>query len=276
MGNSKHSRRYGVVGAGVMGSALLRGLLDHGVAPSDCWATAASEETCARIIEEYGVACTTTIPRGLSETGTVLLCVKPYQIESAARALHAAGLGGKSVVVSIVAGVTTTRLHELLGPIPVVRAMTNTPAIVGEAMTVLARGDHADDVAVDAAHAVFDHVGKTIELRESMLDAVTALSGSGPAYMYLIVEALADAGVRVGLTREVAMTLATQTMLGSARMVQRTGRHPAALRDDVTTPAGCTIGALLVLEDGKLRSTLARAVEEATHIVGDLGRATPK
>lgn len=268
MGNT-----YGVVGAGVMGTALLRGLLDRGVPSRDCWATAASEETCARVTGELDVPCSTTIPR-LAQTGTILLCVKPYQVESAATALRAAGLAPPTVVVSIVAGVTTARLHELLGDeIPIVRAMTNTPAIVGEAMTVLARGRRADDAAVLAAHGVFDAIGRTLELRESMLDAVTALSGSGPAYMYLIVEALADAGVRVGLQREVALELAAQTMLGAARMVQRTGRHPAALRDDVTTPAGCTIGALLVLEDGKLRSTLARAVEEATAIVGELGRA---
>ncbi|MGD0051821.1 MAG: pyrroline-5-carboxylate reductase [Vulcanimicrobiaceae bacterium] len=274
MATSNATRRYGVVGAGVMGGALLRGLLEHGVPPADCWATAASEETCARIAREYGVGCTTAPPPALAQTSTLLLCVKPYQIETVTRALREAGLAAPTVVVSIVAGVTTNRLHELLGAVPVVRAMTNTPALVGEAMTVLARGEHANDAAVAAAHAVFDHVGTTLELRESMLDAVTALSGSGPAYMYLIVEALADAGVQVGLQREVALTLATQTMLGAARMVQRTGRHPAALRDDVTTPAGCTIGALLVLEDGKLRSTLARAVEAATQIVGDLGRPT--
>jgi pyrroline-5-carboxylate reductase len=263
---------YGVVGAGVMGTALLRGLLEHGVAPEACWATAASEETCTSVTREFGVACTTTVP-SLAATGTILLCVKPSQIEAAAAALRAAGLAPPAVVVSIVAGVTTARLHELLGDdVPVVRAMTNTPAIVGEAMTVVARGPRADDAAIVAAHRVFDGIGRTIELRESMLDAVTALSGSGPAYMYLIVEALADAGVRVGLQRDVALTLAAQTMLGSARMIQRSGRHPAALRDDVTTPAGCTIGALLVLEDGKLRSTLARAVEEATAIVGALGR----
>ncbi|HYZ15642.1 MAG TPA: pyrroline-5-carboxylate reductase [Candidatus Acidoferrum sp.] len=273
MANTISPRTYGVVGAGVMGGALLRGLLDHGVAPEDCWATAASEETCAQVGQTFGVACTTAIPEALARTAIVLLCVKPYQVEAAAGALRDAGIAAPTIVVSIAAGVTTARLHELLGAdVPVVRAMTNTPALVGEAMTVLARGVRADDAAVAAAHTVFDHVGRTIELRESMLDAVTALSGSGPAYMYLILEALADAGVRVGLQRDVALTLATQTMLGAARMVQATQHHPAALRDDVTTPAGCTIGALLVLEDGKLRSTLARAVEEATRIVGDLGR----
>jgi pyrroline-5-carboxylate reductase len=245
MANTIGHRRYGVVGAGVMGGALLRGLLDHGVAPTDCWATAASQETCDEVARTFGVSCTTTVPPELADTAIVLVCVKPYQIDAAAGALRAAGIAAPTIVVSIVAGVTTARLHELLGPdVPLVRAMTNTP----------------------------DHVGRTLELRESMLDAVTALSGSGPAYMYLILEALADAGVRVGLQREVALTLATQTMLGAAKMVQKTKHHPAALRDDVTTPAGCTIGALLVLEDGKLRSTLARAVEEATHIVTDLGK----
>jgi pyrroline-5-carboxylate reductase len=125
---------------------------------------------------------------------------------------------------------------------------------------------------VALAEAIFSAVGTCIVLDERYLDAVTALSGSGPAYVYLIVEALADAGVRVGLPRDVALALVTQTVLGSAKMIRLSDRHPAALRDDVTTPAGCTIGALLVLEDGKIRSVLARAVEEAVRVLGTMPR----
>jgi len=123
---------------------------------------------------------------------------------------------------------------------------------------------------------VFECVGSCIETDERHFNAITALSGSGPAYHYLIMEAMADAGVRVGLPRDLALTLVSQTALGAARMVQTSGRHPAALRDDVTTPAGCTIGGLLMLEDGKIRSVLARAIEEATRIAATLGAPPPQ
>jgi pyrroline-5-carboxylate reductase len=139
-------------------------------------------------------------------------------------------------------------------------------------MTVICGGKFATAAHLERAQKVFQAVGRCVAAEESHFNAVTALSGSGPAYVYLILEALADAGVRVGLRRDLALTLVTQTVLGATKMVQETGRHPAALRDDVTTPAGCTIGGLLMLEDGKIRSVLARAVEEATRIAGQLGK----
>jgi pyrroline-5-carboxylate reductase len=134
-------------------------------------------------------------------------------------------------------------------------------------------GRDASRANLAQAQRIFSSVGRALEVEEHYFNAITALSGSGPAYMYLVIESLADAGVRVGLPRHLAMDLVAQTMLGSARMVQESGRHPASLRDDVTTPAGCTIGGLLMLEDGKIRSVLARAVEEATRIVDELGKA---
>jgi pyrroline-5-carboxylate reductase len=149
--------------------------------------------------------------------------------------------------------------------------MPNTPCIVGEGMTVICRGTYATPVHLARARQVFECVGQCLQTDEMHFNAITALSGSGPAYQYLIMEAMADAGVRVGLPRDIALSLVAQTALGAARMVQTSGRHPAALRDDVTTPAGCTIGGLLMLEDGKIRSVLARAIEEATRIAGQLG-----
>ena len=137
-------------------------------------------------------------------------------------------------------------------------------------MTVVCAGRHATAEHLERAQRIFASVGRAMAVDEGYFNAITALSGSGPAYQYLIMEALADAGVRVGLPRALALTLVAQTVLGSARMVMATGRHPAALRDDVTTPAGCTIGGLLMLEDGKIRSVLARAIEEATKIAGHL------
>jgi pyrroline-5-carboxylate reductase len=172
-----------------------------------------------------------------------------------------------------VAGTPIDRLESLLPPeTPVVRAMTNTPCQVGQAMTVIAGGTHSQATHIATAHYLFEAVGQCLEMDEQHFNAITGLSGSGPAYIFLIMEALADGGVRVGLPREKALAIVAQTVLGAATMMQKTGRHPASLRDDVTTPAGCTIGALLTLEDGKIRSVLARAVEEATAIASQLGR----
>jgi pyrroline-5-carboxylate reductase len=187
-------------------------------------------------------------------------------------ARRSAGLRRDTLLISIMAGVGTDRLESLLGTEnPVVRAMPNTPAVVGEGMSVICRGRYASKTDLLRAQAIFEAVGRCEQVDEIHFNAVTALSGSGPGYQFLIMEALADAGVRVGLPRKLALTLVAQTALGSARMVLTTGRHPAALRDDVTTPAGCTIAGLLMLEDGRIRSVLARAVEEATKTSAHLG-----
>jgi pyrroline-5-carboxylate reductase len=176
------------------------------------------------------------------------------------------------LIISIVAGTSIEFMEKRLGiENPVIRAMTNTPCVVGQGMTAICAGTHTKPAHLKIAQKIFQSVGLCLELDEYHFNAVTGLCGSGPAYLYLIMEALADGGVRVGLPRDVALQMVSQTVLGAASMVQQTGRHPAALRDDVTTPAGCTIGALLVMEDGKIRSVLARAVEEATSIAGQLG-----
>ena len=203
----------------------------------------------------------------------LVLCVKPAQAPAALATLAAAGtLRPEALIVSIAAGVESSELAAMLGTgNPVVRAMPNTPCVVGEGMTAVCRGPGATAAHVDLARRIFACVGETVETDEKHFNAITALSGSGPAYHYLIMEAMADAGVRVGLPRDLALALVAQTTLGAARMVQTSGRHPAALRDDVTTPAGCTIGGLLMLEDGEIRSVLARAIEEATRIAGKLG-----
>jgi pyrroline-5-carboxylate reductase len=202
----------------------------------------------------------------------ILICVKPGDAGRVLNTLRESGLRRGTLLISILAGTPTATLESLLATDnPIVRAMPNTPAIVGEAMTVVCRGTNAAEEHLDRARQIFEAVGKCLAVDEVHFNAVTALSGSGPAYQYLIMEALADAGVRVGLPRQLALTLVAQTVLGAARMVLATGRHPASLRDDVTTPAGCTIGGLLMLEDGRIRSVLARAVEEAARIAAHLG-----
>jgi len=269
-------RSIGVIGAGVMGQTLTRGLIDAGLAsPSQIWAAAKSQETCDRVAADLGIRTFREYRDALSSTGLVLLCTKPSQAKSVLALVAEHGLPSDTLLISVMAGVTTGQLEGMLGrPNPWVRAMPNTPCVVGQGMTVVCRGEHADDTHVALAEQIFSAVGRCLVVDEPYCNAITALSGSGPAYMYLVMEALADAGVRVGLPRGLALTLVAQTMLGSAKMVLDSDRHPASLRDDVTTPAGCTIGGLLMLEDGKIRSVLDRAVEEATRIVDRLGQTS--
>ncbi len=267
-------RKLGVIGAGVMGSALLKGMLDHDLLTREqAWAASKTETSCHEVAAALGVRASRDYEESVADAGILLVAVKPNQAARVAEKLNASGLRADTLVISVLAGVSTEKLQGLLTTgNPVIRAMPNTPCLVGHGVTVYCGGVHALPEHLAVAEKIFHSVGKALEVEEHYFNAITALSGSGPAYMYLVMEALADAGVRVGLPRDLAMELVAQTMLGSARMVQETGRHPASLRDDVTTPAGCTIGGLLMLEDGKIRSVLARAVEEATKIVEQLGR----
>lgn len=263
----------GVIGAGVMGQTLLRGLLSGKLVAHDrVWAGDKNPTACEAASEALGVVVESDFHARVPAADVILLCVKPNDAPVALATLRNAGLRRETLLISILAGVGTDRLESLLGTEnPVVRAMPNTPAVVNEGMTVICAGRYASQTDLKRAQAIFEAVGRCIPVDEIHFNAITALSGSGPGYQFLIMEALADAGVRVGLPRQLALTLVAQTALGAARMVLSTGRHPAALRDDVTTPAGCTIGGLLMLEDGRIRSVLARAVEEATKISAHLG-----
>lgn len=269
------NKKIGVVGAGVMGQALIQGLTHkEGLAypRSKIWAAVKSSASAAEVKKSTGVTCATDYSKHLKGTHILLLCVKPNQVPSVCEKLRKSGLPESTLIISIAAGVSIEQLEEYLGSAqPIIRGMTNTPCIVRQGMTAIAGGSAAKPAHLTEARRIFESVGLCIELEERHFNAITGLSGSGPAYMYLIMEALADGGVRVGLPRDVAVQVVAQTVLGSAHMVLETGRHPASLRDDVTTPAGCTIGALLLMEDGKIRSVLARAVEEATRIASGLG-----
>jgi pyrroline-5-carboxylate reductase len=268
----------GVIGAGVMGQTLIRGLITSGVISKDrIWAGDKNSSACSKAVEALDVAAETSFQHRVPTADLILMCVKPADAPVVLATLRNAGLRRDTLLISILAGVSTDQIESLLGTDnPVVRAMPNTPAQVGEGMTVVCAGSRASKAHLDRAERIFDGVGMCLPLDEVHFNAVTALSGSGPGYQFLIMEALADAGVRVGLPRQLALTLVAQTALGAAKMVLDSGRHPAALRDDVTTPAGCTIGGLLMLEDGRIRSVLARAVEEATKIAAHLGAATSK
>ena len=268
----------GVIGAGVMGRTLIRGLLSSGlIARERIWAGDKNGAACESAGQELEIPVEVAFQGRVATSDLILLCVKPADAPMALAALRDAGLRRETLLISILAGVSTDRLESLLGTEnPVVRAMPNTPCIVGEGMTVICRGRNATKADLERTKHIFEAVGKCISVDEVHFNAITALSGSGPAYQFLIMEAFADAGVRVGLPRHLALTLVAQTALGSARMVLGTGRHPASLRDDVTTPAGCTIAGLLMLEDGRIRSVLARAVEEAAKIAAHLGAAPAK
>ncbi len=268
----------GVVGAGVMGRTLIRGLLNSGlIAGERIWATDKNAATCESAVRELGIPVATDYAARAATADLILVCVKPADAPAVLTMLRDAGLRNETLIVSIMAGVSTARIESLLGTgNPVVRAMPNTPCVVGEGMTVICRGRCAGKEHLDRARRIFEAVGRCIPVDETHFNGITALSASGPAYQFLIMEALAEAGVKVGLPRQLALTLVAQTTLGAARMLMTSGRHPASLRDDVTTPAGCTIGGLLMLEDGRIRSVLARAVEEATRIAGQLGAAPPK
>lgn len=271
-------RTLGVVGAGVMGRTLIQGLLESAtVSNAQLWACAKSQATCDKAAADLGVPVEVDYRARVPQAGLILVCVKPAQASKVLHDLAEAGLREDTLLISIMAGMSTAQLESTLATAnPWVRAMPNTPCIVREGMSVVCAGKHATADHLARARQVFEAVGRCTPTDETYFDAITALSGSGPAYLYLIMEALADAGVRVGLPRQLALTLVAQTVLGAARMVQMSGRHPAALRDDVTTPAGCTIGGLLMLEDGKIRSVLARAVEEATKIVNHLAPPLPR
>jgi pyrroline-5-carboxylate reductase len=263
----------GVIGAGVMGRTLLHGLFDSGaISRGQAWASAKSPTSCEAASQDLGIPVATDFRKWVPDSGLILICVKPKQISAVLSALKDAGLRPGTLLISIMAGATISQLESNLGTAnPWIRAMPNTPCIVREGITVICAGTHATHDHISRAQRIFEAVGKCLPADESHFNAITALSGSGPAYQYLIMEAFADAGVRVGLPRQLALTLVAQTAVGAARMVLTTGRHPAALRDDVTTPAGCTIAGLLMLEDGKIRSVLARAIEEATQTAAGLG-----
>jgi len=256
-----------------MGQTLLRGLLSAKlVTPQRVWAGDKNQASCDSAAEALSVPVETEYYARVPAADVILLCVKPNDAPAVLATLRNSGLRRDTLLISILAGVGTDRLESLLGTEnPVVRAMPNTPAVVGEGMTVVCAGRYASRHDLQRAQTIFEAVGRCVPVDEIHFNAVTALSGSGPGYQFLIMEALADAGVRVGLPRQLALTLVAQTALGAARMVLSTGRHPAALRDDVTTPAGCTIAGLLMLEDGRIRSVLARAVEEATKTSAHLG-----
>jgi pyrroline-5-carboxylate reductase len=250
----------GIVGMGTLGRAIAAGLRGH----ARVGEIVGTSRRGIAVADLAHVAVGTDNRALAQRADVVVLCVKPFQMESVVREI-APVLQEKQHVITAAAGITTGQVEQWMGAraIGVIRAMPNTPFRVGEGMTVLASGSHATPDQLEFARSLFDKHGKTAIVEERLMDAVTGISGCGPAYMYVVIEALSDAGVKLGLPRETARLLVAQTMLGSAKLVLDSEAHPAALKDEVTTPAGCTIDGLMELEDGKLRHTLLRAAVAA-------------
>ena len=265
--------RIGIMGCGTMGEAILVGLNKAAEGPRVTMVSTRRPESAERLAATHGVMATTDNAELARAVDVAVLCVKP---QVARTVLDAPGvteaLAGK-LLISICAGVDTGTLARSASEAAVVRAMPNTPSVIGQGMTVVSPGPRAKEEHLAVAKHIFEGVGRCRVLEEKHLDAVTGLSGSGPAFAFVILESLADGGVRMGLPRDVAVELAAQTMAGAAEMVLQTGRHPAALKDEVTTPAGCTIAGLLTMEDGRIRSIMARTIEEAARVASGLGCA---
>ncbi|HKW64741.1 MAG TPA: pyrroline-5-carboxylate reductase [Candidatus Acidoferrum sp.] len=264
-------KKLAVLGVGKLGGILLRAYLKQELfSPKRVTATVAHAEKATALSKELGVAVKTENRKAVQSADIVLLCVKPKVVGEVLKEI-APELNEKTLLISVAASVPTSYIEQNLSKkVPVVRVMPNTPSAVGCGMTGICRGAHASAEHLETARSMFNAVGRTVVVDEKNMDAVTGLSASGPAFAYIILESLAEAGVKVGLPRDVATLLAAQTMKGAASVVLETGDHPALLKDAVTTPAGCTIDGILELEEGKLRVTLIKAVVKATSRAGEL------
>jgi len=263
-----------VLGCGTMGEAIVRGLLhSKRLEAAQIFATDRRPEIVKALRDKHGIRATSDNAEACRAAEVVVVCVKPHEVGAVVSAPETQkALEGK-LVISIAAGVRLEQLAAWLPESQVIRAMPNTPCLIGEGMTVIARGPGVTDEQAAKALEIFRCVGRCLEADDKLMDAVTSLNGSGPAFAYIILEALADGGVHMGLRRDMAIEIAAQMFQGAARMVLQTGLHPAALKDQVTTPAGCTIAGLLTMEDGRIRSVIARAVEEAAGVAAKLGQS---
>jgi len=263
--------RVAVLGAGKMGGILLQAFLKQNLfAPDQIHATVGHAERALALSTQWGVDVSTDNLKAASKADLILLGVKPLQVPDLIAEIRPA-LTKTKTLVSFAASVKTRAIEDAAGlEIAVIRAMPNTPSALGAGAAALCRGRFVSAKQMELAQRIFETVGRTVTVEEKHMDAVTGLSGSGPAYIYIIIEALAEAGVKVGLSRDVATQLAAQTVFGAGKMVLETGYHPALLKDAVTTPAGTTVDGILALEEGGLRATLIKAVKRATERAREL------
>ncbi|MBM9461070.1 pyrroline-5-carboxylate reductase [Nocardioides sp. zg-536] len=264
------TRRTAVIGAGVMGETLLSGLIRSGRAADDLVVVEKRPERAVELAERYGVTVFDDLAAAAA-ADTLLLVVKPQDVPAVLGELGPALRPGQ-LVVSLAAGLTTARLESLLpAGVAVVRVMPNTPALVGKGVAALSAGSACEESHLAEAEALLAAVGAVVRVPESQQDAVTAVSGSGPAYVFLVAEAMIEAGVHLGLPRPTARELAVQTLVGAAEMLSETGEHPAVLREQVTSPAGTTAAAVRKLEDHGVRAAFLAAMEACRDRSVELG-----
>ncbi|HEU4403663.1 MAG TPA: pyrroline-5-carboxylate reductase [Candidatus Polarisedimenticolia bacterium] len=267
----KELGKIAVLGAGKIGESLIGGLIEARlVTREQIVATARHRERLDLLEKRFGIATSLRNDQAVRGASVIILAVKPQAMGEVLKDVRRR-VTRNQLIVSVAASVGTSFIEKGLGvAAPVVRAMPNTPCLIRKGMTALSRGRHAEERHLEIAWQIFAPLGSCLVLEERHMDAVTGLSASGPAYIYVVIESLAEGGVKVGLPRDVATQLAAQMVLGSAAMVLESGEHPAKLKDVVTTPAGCTIDGLLELEEGGLRVTLIKAVVRATRRASEL------
>ncbi|OGW08560.1 MAG: pyrroline-5-carboxylate reductase [Nitrospinae bacterium RIFCSPLOWO2_12_39_16] len=266
-------KKIAFIGSGNMGEALIKGITGAGVFKNkDITVTDIRRERLEHIRRLYKVNITADNRDVVKKADIIILSVKPQIIAKVVKEVKDL-VDRKKLIITIAAGVTINSIQDMLGKkARIVRVMPNTPAIVREGVSAIASGNAASEVDIKMAEKIFNAVGRTVIVEESMMDAVTGLSGSGPAYVFLIIESLTDAGVNMGLPRDVSKLLSIQTILGSAKLALDTGEHPGKLKDMVTSPGGTTIAGLHALEDGGLRAALINAVEAAAKRSEELGK----
>ncbi len=271
---SLESKVIAILGAGKMGSLLAVSLLrDSGVPAGRIRATVRHDDNARALEEKLGIKVGTDNLAAVKGADIVFVCVKPQYVSELLQETRAV-LAPTAVVISIATGIATRSIEDMIGDgIAVVRAMPNTACRIGQGMTAVCLGRHVSKSVLADAERMFAKMGRTAEVDEQLMDAVTGLSASGPAFVYIILEALAEGGVRAGLPRSLATLLAAQATLGAASMVLHTGEHPAVLKAEVTTPGGCTVDGILELEDGKIRATLIRAIATTA---AKAGRMAPR
>ncbi len=266
-------KRLAFLGAGNMGSALIQGIIGNKlVAAVDIWVTDVEQQRLQYLSDNYGINIASNNQAAVSQADVIVLAVKPQQLGSLLDEI-ASAVDDSKLIISIAAGITLSYLQSHLGDTTrIIRVMPNMPALVGAGMTALCVGSAAQPDDLRLAEDVFRCVGEVSIVKENLMDAVTGLSGSGPAYIMVVIEALADAGVKLGLPRDTALKLTTQTVLGAAQLLKEKGVHPAQLRDMVASPGGTTIAGLFALDQGGLRAALIEAVEAATRRSKELGQ----
>lgn len=267
-------KKIGFIGAGTMAKAIIKGLLNSGVIVAEnIVASEISEDLASKASEILGVKVITDNKEVTKNSDILFLCVKPYGVIESVLYEIKDFITPNKLIVSIAAGVSTDFIETTLErKTHVVRVMPNTPCVVNEGMSGVAKGRYATDEQADLIVELFNNVGRAIRVPERLINAVTGISGSGPAFIYLIIEALADGGLKLGLTKQAALELAAQTCLGAAKTVLETGKHPSVLKDEVTTPGGCTIAGLMILEEEKVRSAMSKTVIETAKAASGLGK----